>query len=118
MKKIIVVISAIIALVLFFIIINRKESNLSYAVETAKDGADAAQIENYERIEPFKLFYEDSILDTVCFEGTVRMTSNIPDPKTNDYDNCLYALFLELESVISNSSLIQQIPCEAPLPIS
>ena len=51
---------------------------------------------------------------TVCFEGTIKRTSTIPDPETNDYDNCLYALFVELDSVLSSDPpLSSKMPCEA-----
>ena len=52
-----------------------------------------------ERREPFLGFYENEKIESIAFEGTVRATSSIPNPEKNDYDNCLYALFLELESI-------------------
>ena len=66
-----------------------------------------------ERREPFYKYYQDTYLDSVCFLGTIRATSTIPDPEKNDYDNCLYALFIELDSYFADKSLNQEMPCEA-----
>lgn len=41
------------------------------------------------------------MLDTVSFEGTVLAVSALPDPAENDYDDCLYAILVELDSVLS-----------------
>ncbi len=65
-----------------------------------------------ERNEPFYKLYEGSKSETVCFEGTVRATSAIPSPETNDYDNCLYTIFVELNSVFSDSPSSTEMPCE------
>jgi len=109
MKKTIVSIVVIVVLILFFAIVGR--------ILFHHDDVQHADTENYERIEPFKDFYENSVLETVCFEGTVRRTSVFPDPKTNDYDHCLYAIFLELESVLSDTPLSRQMPYEAILAV-
>ena len=73
--------------------------------------------EEMERREPFKELYKNDFFDTACFEGTVRATSIVPDPETNDYDNCLYALFVELDSVLSDTPRSQQMPYEAILTV-
>ena len=54
-----------------------------------------------EKREPFYRLYENSKLENNCFEGIVRATSAIPDPDKNDYDNCLYTLFVEIDSLFS-----------------
>ena len=56
----------------------------------------------------YSLFKEKGELDTVAFEGTVRAASLIPDPEENDYPNCLYAIFVELDSVLSSTPLSKQ----------
>lgn len=53
--------------------------------------------------DPFFGLYADSDLDIVCFEGTVLAASAIPDPENNDYDHCLYALLVDLDSVLSET---------------
>ena len=53
--------------------------------------------------DPFFGLYADADLDVVSFEGTVLATSAIPDPENNDYDHCLYALLVELDSVLSET---------------
>ena len=65
-----------------------------------------------ERREPFFKFYQDKKIETLCFEGTIRATSTIPDPTKNDYDNCLYALFVELDSLLSDIPEGIRIPYE------
>ena len=68
--------------------------------------------------EPFFQLYENVDLESVTFEGTIRATSTIPDPATNDYDNCLYALFIELESFVPNKqALSQEMSCEAVIAV-
>lgn len=57
-----------------------------------------------EKIEPFYGLYDYTELKTVGFEGTVRAVSTIPVPDKNDYDNCLYTLFVELDSVFFDTS--------------
>ena len=81
--------------------------------EKLNEDAKAYVLTEKERIEPFYKFYQDSKLDSVCFQGTIRATSTIPDPEKNDYDNCLYALFIELDSYFADKSLNQEMPCEA-----
>ena len=70
-------------------------------------------IKEKEKQEPFFRFYENSDLECVTFEGTVRAVSSIPDPAENDYDNCLYALFVELDSVLSEISRNKKVSNEA-----
>ena len=62
-----------------------------------------------EKKEPFFELYEGLPLETVSFEGTIRAASMIPDPAKNDYDSCLYALFVELNSVLSKTALSSEI---------
>ncbi len=76
--------------------------------EAAKEFALAEK----ERREPFFRLYQDSNIETLCFEGTIRATSTIPDPTKNDYDNCLYALFIELDSLLSDVPGETKIPYE------
>lgn len=77
-----------------------------------------AMLAEKERKEPFYAIYQSASLDTVCFEGTIKRVSTIPDPETNDYDNCLYALFVELDSVLSSDTpLSNKMPCEAILAV-
>lgn len=65
-----------------------------------------------ERREPFFRLYQNNKLDGICFEGTVRAASIIPDPAKNDYDNCLYALLVEIDSVLSVLPDNHLLPCE------
>ena len=53
--------------------------------------------------DPFFGWYAEEDLDVVCFEGTVLAASAVPDPENNDYDNCLYALLVELDSVLTET---------------
>ena len=55
--------------------------------------------------EPFFRLYENSSIESIVFEGTILAASAIPDPANNDYENCLYALLIEINSVLSTSSL-------------
>ena len=66
-----------------------------------------------EKKEPFYRLYQNDRIETVRFEGTVRATSVIPDPEKNDYDNCLYAIFVEIDSLLSDDSPETSISCEA-----
>lgn len=69
-------------------------------------------LEEMEKREPFYILYQNTELETVRFQGTIRATSTIPDPKKNDYDNCLYALFVEIESLFSDVKSDTKIACE------
>ncbi len=69
--------------------------------EAEKINAEALEYAKKERMEPFYKFYQNSLVETICFEGTVRATSTVPDPEKNDYDDCLYALFVEINSLLS-----------------
>lgn len=51
--------------------------------------------------DPFYGFYTGKELDVVSFEGTVLAASAVPDPARNDYDDCLCALLVELDSLLS-----------------
>lgn len=62
--------------------------------------------------QPFSQFYNIMDFDTVSFEGTVKAASSIPDPQKSDYPNCLYSLFVEIDSVLSDTPLSNSIPCE------
>lgn len=74
-----------------------------------------AQVEKARR-EPFCQMYENSTIKTVAFEGTVQAVSEIPNPQKNDYDDCLYALCLELESVLTDdNSLSKEIVVNVPI---
>ena len=69
--------------------------------------------------DPFYSFYSDEKIESVSLEGTIRAVSSIPDPEKNDYDNCLYALFVELDSVLSdmppNSNIHSEIIINVPI---
>lgn len=97
-------------------------SSIPYAVpvatpteaEVLNDEAVAMYLAKNERREPFNDLYKSAFFDSVCFEGTIKRVSTIPDPETNDYDNCLYALFVELDSVLSSDTPLScKMPCEA-----
>ena len=72
-----------------------------------------------EKVEPFYNLYQNSHLETVVLEGTIRTVSTIPNPETNDYDNCLYALFVEIDSLLSdltdNATISYEIILNAPI---
>lgn len=65
-----------------------------------------------EKEEPFYKLYEKSKLELISFEGTVRATSLVPNPNNNDYDNCLYSIFVELDSVLSKSDASNSVSYE------
>ena len=71
-----------------------------------------SEIAEKEKEETFYQYYNDVVLEEVSFEGTVKVTSRIPDPKTNDYENCLYAIFVEVDSVLSNTPSSDNVPYE------
>lgn len=81
--------------------------------EKHNEDAIAYAIAKKEKREPFYRFYQDTKLETVCFQGTIRAISSIPDPKKNDYDNCLYALFVEIDALLSDVTTETEIACEA-----
>ena len=56
-----------------------------------------------EGTAPFYGLYAGEDLDPVSFEGTVLATSALPDPSKNDYDDCLQAILVELDSVLSET---------------
>ena len=81
--------------------------------ERLNEDAKAYVIAEKEKREPFYRFYQDTKLETVCFQGTIRATSTIPDPEKNDYDNCLYALFVDIDALLSDVTTDTEIACEA-----
>ena len=52
--------------------------------------------------DPFWGFYTGAELETVSFEGTVLEASAVPDPARNDYDDCLQALLVVIDSLLSD----------------
>ena len=74
------------------------------------EAAIAYSLAEKERREPF---YKGIALESVRFQGTVRATSAVPDPEKNDYDNCLYAIFVEIDSILSGVSSNTEIAGEA-----
>lgn len=85
------------------------------AEEAEKLNAEAIEkvLAEKEKREPFFHLYENVSLESITFEGTIRATSAIPDPAKNDYDDCLYALFIELDSFFAGDALNKELPCEA-----
>ena len=75
---------------------------LTACVPFVSNDGDAPVLPPVEQ-NPFYTLFEQSELDTVSFEGTIRAVSLIPDPEKNDYPNCLYTVFVELDSVQSSS---------------
>ncbi len=80
--------------------------------EKLNEDAKAYALAEKEKREPFYKYYQDIKLDSVCFQGTIRATSIIPDPEKNDYDNCLYALFVDIDALLSDVTTDTEIPCE------
>ena len=89
-------------------------NNLNKFIEEKDAEANAIEAPNLPPVEEnlFYSFFEGIDLDTVSFEGTVRSSSQIPDPKNNDYPNCLYAVFIELDSVLSSTPLSEKMAYE------
>ena len=83
--------------------------------EKLNEDAKAYALAEKEKREPFYKYYQDTKLDSVCFQGTIRATSTIPNPEKNDYDNCLYALFIEIDAILSGVARDKKIPCEVIL---
>jgi len=81
--------------------------------EKLNEDALAYALVGKEKSEPFYKFYQGNDLESVCFQGTIRATSTIPDPEKNDYDNCLYALFVEIDALLSDATMDTEIACEA-----
>ena len=75
--------------------------------------AKAYAVAEQEKREPFYKLYQNIKLNTFYFEGTVRAVSVIPDPTKNDYDNCLYTLFVEIDALLSEVSPDTDIPSKA-----
>ena len=94
-----------------------KPETKAVVIEEEKDylneAAEEYTPEERAKREPFYTLYQDDRINTVCFEGTVRATSTVPDPATNDYDNCLYTLFVEIDSLLSEVSSDTDVSCEA-----
>ena len=80
--------------------------------EKLNEEAKTIALAEKEKREPFYRFYQDTKLDSICFQGTIRAISTIPDPAKNDYDNCLYALFVEIDALLSDATTDAEIPCE------
>ena len=80
--------------------------------EKSNQAAYEYTIETKEKIEPFYRLYEEASFEIVSFEGTVRAISLIPDPAKNDYPNCLYTLFIDVDSVLSTNKESENVPCE------
>ena len=70
-----------------------------------------------EKLEPFYKLYEGQKIETFSVQGTIRAVSEIPDPALNDYPNCLYTVFVELDSILSDTSADHQMPYEVILNI-
>jgi hypothetical protein len=65
-----------------------------------------------EKDDAFYGYYENKALELLSFEGTVKATSPVPDPETNDYENCLYAIFVEVDSIFSDTPLSDNVSSE------
>lgn len=89
-------------------------------IEEAKrlnDQAIEYALKERERKEPFYKDYENLNLEIVSFQGTIRAISEIPDPETNDYPNCLYSVFVELDSVLTDTPMSNEVSYEVILNI-
>ena len=75
-------------------------------------GVESAEAAERARREPFYQLYEKSTAETIAFEGTVNVVSSVPVPAKNDYDDCLYSVFVELESFKSDHRLKKAPPKE------
>lgn len=138
MKQRIIPIAIIVALIAFFSIVGGKdfydESGSESVAEAKPEGLsapaavsvltaeEAEQANSHaiafaaaekEKREPFYSLYQNEHLDTVTFQGTIKSVSGIPDPEKNDYPDCLYALFIELDSVLSDLPVGNNIAYEA-----
>ena len=76
------------------------------------EDAKAYALAEKEKREPFYRYYQDIKLDSVCFQGTIRAISTIPDPEKNDYDDCLYALLVEIDALLSDVTTDTEIASE------
>lgn len=76
------------------------------AEEAEKLNAEAMEyaIAEQDRREPFRRLYQNNKLNEIRFEGTINAVSSVPIPSENDYNDCLYSVFIELESFIVESS--------------
>lgn len=104
-----------IVLIIFYKTKNRTIENLNRFIEERNAKNDTIQPSCLPPIEEnlFYSFFEGYKLDTVSFEGTVRLSSHIPDPERNEYPNCLYTVFIELDSVLSSTPLSEKMTREA-----
>ena len=84
-------------------------SNEKSYIDAIKDKVKRVASKN---MKGFSKLYENSSFDSKTFEATIRATSAIPDPETNDYDNCLCAVFVEIDSLFSEVSPDKQIASE------
>lgn len=81
------------------------------------EDAKAYVLAEKEKKEPFYKDYANLNLETVSFQGTIRAISKIPDPETNDYPNCLYSVFVELDSILTDTPLSNKVSYEVILNI-
>lgn len=86
-----------------------KPLNVAFAIIAALisfvvtvDGKENAEPAGRAASEPFYQLYEKSVKAPIVFEGTVNVVSTVPVPAKNDYDDCLYSVFVELESFASD----------------
>lgn len=67
----------------------------------------------------FFSLYDDLDFEIVTLEGTVRAVSTVPDPEKNDYDDCLYSVMMEADSIISyngsSSEISQELILNVPI---
>ena len=71
--------------------------------EKLNEEAKSFALDEKEKEEPFYRLYAGAKNELISFEGTIKAASLVPNPQTNDYDNCLYALFVEVDSVLSDT---------------
>ncbi len=88
----------------------REEKNVPSAVPVLSP--EEAELLIKEQKDPFFSLYENTEFETVCFEGTVRSVSKIPDLQKNDYPDCLYVVRLDVNSFQANSPLSERITKE------
>jgi alginate O-acetyltransferase complex protein AlgI len=81
----------------------------------ANDNAIAKQ----QNQDPFYKVYENDMIAAIRFEATIRAVSNIPDPDSNDYPNCLYTVLVEIDSVLSelpdNKAISREVILDVPI---
>ena len=92
-------------------VLSKEEAEVSN-VEAKKQ-----MIANREKTEPFySLYCDDDEFGKIVIEGTVRAVSAVPDPQSNDYPDCLYTVFVEVNSFRSaNTREEEDVSCESEL---